>query len=181
MSTSLTEVWGVVKAISGKNVGEHKIVLFDNGSIADPLVISNMFGAYFSLVSSSRNYNAEFLIFKEQERNIIIFPPSNGEFYNSSFTLKELDHAIKHTTSTSPGPDEIHYDMLKNLPLEQKLNLLAFFNYLWNNNLFPSQWSEAVVLPFLKPNKPKHLTSSYRPIALTSCLCKTWREWFSLE
>ena len=32
---------------------------------------------------------------------------------------------------------------------------------------------EAVVLPFLKPNKPSHELTSYRPIALTSCLCKT--------
>ena len=62
--------------------------------------------------------------------------------------------------------------MLENLPENEKYKLLCFYNYLWNNQLFPEQWRTAIVLPFHKSGKPRHLMSSYRPISLTSCLCK---------
>ena len=62
--------------------------------------------------------------------------------------------------------------MLQNLPEAQLVILLNYFNHLWSNNLFPEEWSTAIVLPFLKPYKPGQELSSYRPISLTSCLCK---------
>lgn len=38
----------------------------------------------------------------------------------------------------------------------------------------PEQWKTAIVVPFLKAGKPPTSPSSYRPIALTSCLAKTY-------
>ena len=43
---------------------------------------------------------------------------------------------------------------------------------MFKNSEFPSIWEMGLVLPFLKPGKDLKLPSSYRPIALTSCLCK---------
>ena len=36
----------------------------------------------------------------------------------------------------------------------------------------PVVWREAIVIPIPKPNKDKINPINYRPIALTSCLCK---------
>ncbi|GFX90664.1 RNA-directed DNA polymerase from mobile element jockey [Trichonephila clavipes] len=42
--------------------------------------------------------------------------------------------------------------------------------------VYPSIWKEAIVIPILQPGKdPKH-PLSYRPIALTSCLVRLWNE-----
>lgn len=38
----------------------------------------------------------------------------------------------------------------------------------------PEQWKHAIVVPFLKAGKPPTSPSSYRPIALTSCIAKTY-------
>ena len=38
---------------------------------------------------------------------------------------------------------------------------------------FPSSWKEAIIIPVPKPGKDHSNSSNYRPIALTSCLCKT--------
>ena len=38
--------------------------------------------------------------------------------------------------------------------------------------MYPEQWSKEIKLPFLKPGKDPNLPSSYRPISLTSCICK---------
>ena len=50
--------------------------------------------------------------------------------------------------------------------------MLKFFNYIYRTGI-PHQWREAKVIPLLKPGKIATLASSYRPIALTNCMCKT--------
>jgi potassium voltage-gated channel Eag-related subfamily H protein 8 len=38
---------------------------------------------------------------------------------------------------------------------------------------FPKSWKEATIIPILKPGENHSDPSNYRPIALTSCICKT--------
>ena len=177
--TSNTLVWKVIKCLSGKFNSKEKIVLsLDNGAvITDPEEIANHLGRFFSNISSDNNYSEEFLLHKiETEFSQVHFLPSNGEKYNNIFTLNELETALNSCLDTSPGEDGIHYLMIKKLPHDQLLNLLQFFNHLWVTDSFPDSWRSAIVLPFLKPNKPKHCMSSYRPISLTSCLCKIFEK-----
>ncbi|GFU16733.1 RNA-directed DNA polymerase from mobile element jockey [Trichonephila clavipes] len=44
----------------------------------------------------------------------------------------------------------------------------------WKKHCFPSSWREAIVIPIFKPGKVATDPLSYRPIALTSCFCKTF-------
>ncbi|GFX40162.1 putative RNA-directed DNA polymerase from transposon X-element [Trichonephila clavipes] len=57
-------------------------------------------------------------------------------------------------------------------------NLLALQKQMlaevWKEHCFPSSWREAIVIPILKPGKVATDPLSYRPIALTSCFCKTF-------
>ena len=46
------------------------------------------------------------------------------------------------------------------------------YNKIWSTGEFPPTWREALTLPFLKPDKTGHSPQDYRPIVLTSCLCK---------
>ena len=39
--------------------------------------------------------------------------------------------------------------------------------------LSPEDWHKAVIIPIPKPGKDKTEATNYRPIALTSCICKT--------
>lgn len=52
--------------------------------------------------------------------------------------------------------------------------LLGLFNKVWVTGNIPEAWKKAIIIPFLKPGKPPTSPSSYRPIALTSCLAKTF-------
>ncbi|MBJ5695554.1 hypothetical protein JGG83_23160, partial [Salmonella enterica subsp. enterica serovar Derby] len=52
------------------------------------------------------------------------------------------------------------------------VNLLFLFNCVWCEHVFPDSWREAVILPFPQPGQDPTDPSNYRPIALTSCLCK---------
>ena len=51
--------------------------------------------------------------------------------------------------------------------------LLNIFNYIWKTGDFPQCWSEATVIPIPKPGKDHSDPNNYRPISLTSCVCKT--------
>jgi ribonuclease HI len=62
--------------------------------------------------------------------------------------------------------------MLKNLGAASLNSLLMFFNYIWTAHEFPSAWREATVVPVLKQEKDGTDPLHYRPIALTSCVCK---------
>ena len=50
--------------------------------------------------------------------------------------------------------------------------MLLLLNDLWQSQDFPDGWREATVIPIPKPGKDRTDPNNYRPIALTSCLCK---------
>ena len=75
--------------------------------------------------------------------------------------------------NTAVGPYEIHYEFLKQLPSYSLDFLLQAFNEVWVSGKFPTSWKQATLIPIPKPGKDNTDPSNYRPIALTSCLCKT--------
>ena len=64
--------------------------------------------------------------------------------------------------------------MLKHLPKVATETLLRIFNDIWQSGDFPPTWHEATVVPIPKPGKDPSNPTNYRPISLTSCLCKTF-------
>ncbi|GFV18645.1 RNase H domain-containing protein [Trichonephila clavipes] len=83
----------------------------------------------------------------------------------------ELKRALSSAHNTSPGPDGISYVLLRHLSEDSLVSLLYLFNRIWREQVYPTQWQEAIVIPILKPGKYPKNPLSYRPIALTSCLC----------
>ncbi|CAH2020342.1 unnamed protein product [Acanthoscelides obtectus] len=91
------------------------------------------------------------------------------------FTLIELQRVFKQNNNTSPGKDQIHYSMLYQLPTTTKQSLLDIFNQIYCGNAeIPKDWYDYIIIPILKPGKPEHHQDSYRPIALASCVLKTY-------
>ena len=75
---------------------------------------------------------------------------------------------------TAAGPEDLHYQMLKHLPAVALDTLLHILNDIWSSGKFPLGWRTSIVIPVLKlkPGKEDTDPCSYRPIALTSCICK---------
>lgn len=103
----------------------------------------------------------------------------------SPFSFNEFITALKFRRNTSPGLDDITYQLIKNLHTTAQIKLLQIFNILWQNQLVPSSWKVQCVIPILKPHKDPNNFDSYRPISLTSCIGKLFEamikfrlEWF---
>ena len=100
-------------------------------------------------------------------------PCANSEIFESNFKLSELNSALRKLKARkSPGPDNIHNEMLKHLGSHSKLVILDFINLTWSQGKLPSSWKIATIKPILKKGKPEEDLSSYRPISLSSCLGK---------
>ena len=173
--TSIKKVWDMVRKIQGKGKSTSVNHLKkNNDNITSKKDIANTLADSFSKNSSSENYTSKFRNIKnQQEKQKLKFTSDNNENYNSEFLLSELTDALSKAHDTSPGPDDIHYQLLKHLPVFTLLILLEIFNDIWKTGNIPKSWKEATVIPVPKPDKDHTDPTNYRPTALTSCICKT--------
>ena len=174
VDTPMNLVYSKINKITGKRLSQPTPCLEVAGQqLKHPSDVANALATHFHRVSSESCYSPSFRAIKEvAEREELDFTPDAECAYNETFSLLEMDNALKRCKNTAPGPDGIHYLMLKHLSPRMKQCLLAIFNKCWTEGVFPERWSEATILPFPKPNKPPSQPTSYRPIALTSCVCK---------
>ena len=93
--------------------------------------------------------------------NIII---TEHQMYTSLKSLK---------TSKSPGPDEIHPRILKELANELSYPLTLLFNKTLEKGKIPAEWKIAQVRPIFKKGS-KVSAGNYRPVSLTSVVCKVF-------
>ena len=177
--TPTKKVWDMVRKISGKSKSasyHHLNYNFNNANetASTKQDIADTLASQFCSNSSTSHYSEEFQKYKkEQEKTKLNFKSSNNEEYNTPFNLDELKDAISKAHDTATGPDEVHYQMLKHLPPKSLHALLDIFNDMWETGKFPESWELATIIPIPKPGKDHAEPNSYRPIALTSCLCKT--------
>ncbi|PJE78782.1 Ribonuclease H [invertebrate metagenome] len=81
--------------------------------------------------------------------------------------------SLKRSTDSAAGPDEIPYQFLKHLPESSLRCLLYIFNQVFASGKIPESWKESTIIPIPKPGKDANEPNNYRPISLTSCICKT--------
>ena len=145
-------------------------------NVGDDVVTSkaDVLADTFAKKSSLSNYSTSFQKFKDtKEKTKLKFKSNNNEQYNKDFTTKELKKAFKKCHDTAVGCDDIHYQFLKHLLFRSLDSLLRIFNQIWNIGILPDSWKEAIVIPIPKQGKDSTIPAIYRPIALTSCVCKT--------
>ena len=172
------KVWNMIRKMTGKNVPSHLHHLKDpqGNLITDKEDISNLIGKTYEDIHSSSNYSEEFKPIKRREEATPIdfnTESNSSPKYNRKFKLRDLKRSIKRAKDTAAGPDQVHYQILKHLPQETLVVLLDLINKYWESHTFPPHWRIALVLPIPKPGKDHFYPTNYRPIALTSCICKT--------
>lgn len=92
---------------------------------------------------------------------------------NDDFTNPELDYALTRCRRKgAPGADGITNQALKNIDATDRPLLLEYLNVIWRSGELPSSWLHSTVVAVPKAGKSKAIITSYRPISLTSCVCK---------
>lgn len=88
------------------------------------------------------------------------------------FTICELKSVLSHVKDSAPGMDGIPYSFIVHCPDTSLNYFLEIINSVFVSGSIPSQWKSQLVIPILKPDKDPASFESYRPIALSSVLCK---------
>ena len=127
---------------------------------------------HLSNISKGSSIKSFCTIKEKEEKNPIDFKTDQYYPYNENFTMDELLSALSSCSNTAPGEDMITFEMLKYLHPNILKYLLKLYRKIWTEIYFPQAWQKALDLPSLKPDKDPFDLNSYRPIALTSCLCK---------
>ena len=99
--------------------------------------------------------------------------PNTGssEILTQYVHIGEISALFRGSGRTAPGEDGITYPMMRASP-HLKYFLLEFFNFCIQHSWFPDEWKTAIVTLIPKKANPSPL--DYRPIALLSCICKTF-------
>ena len=88
--------------------------------------------------------------------------------FNEQIILEKLNNL---KVAKSPGPDNLHPRILYELRHQLILPLKILFNTSYNLNQLPSDWKTGYVTAIFKKGN-KCDPSNYRPISLTSIICK---------
>lgn len=174
------KVWRTIRGIKSSQ-NPQKI---PNLLVSDECVISNIGKAnalveHFATASSNLSLAPQARANREQAdvviNNVLNLPPKieiQNSSLNKELTLPELKQALRNSKNTSPGEDGIKYIVYKQLPDSCLLVILQLFNLSWQEGILPSSWKSSIIIPIPKQDKNPKLVQSYRPISLTSTLCK---------
>jgi hypothetical protein len=173
-NTPSSTIYENIRKIKGKEPRKINILREGDRSYSTIQEIAEKFAEYFSDSTNEQRYDREFQQFKEQEeQKILEFGDQNDEYYNKIISKREMDEVLQIKKKTqSTGPDNVSYAMIQNMPEKGKAYCLNMFNKFLNENFFPKQWKDSIILPFPKANKDHSNPANYRPISLTSCICK---------
>ena len=89
------------------------------------------------------------------------------------FTITNVTTTLHHLKPSAAGPDKLSSSLLKSSRLEIGPIITALFNLLIFTSFVPEQWKSANITPIPKVDHPQN-PGDYRPIALTSHLCKVF-------
>ena len=172
--TNINSVWKKIKKLSNKFQCAPTPILENNNELVDDKkTVAEIFAEHFVEISNTSATNIPFSRHKIAIENIQMnMTDNNNEDYNEPFQWKEFTSALKQSKESSPGSDEITYSMIKKSHPTMQQRILYLYNMIFRDHTFPTQWRISVVLPFKKPGKNAHIRDNYRPISLSSCLCK---------
>ena len=114
-----------------------------------------------------------FVFTKEPEgATLIIDKRTNSVLQDISITVDMVRlHLLKLNVNKSCGPDEIYPRMLLELADIIAGPVAFLLNMILASGTMPKDWKLAFVTPIYKKGS-KHVAENYRPISLTSVLCK---------
>ena len=169
-----SKAWALLKNLNGENKKSNPKPLKDGEeSIAEEQKRAEAHNKYFASTNKAHKLSQDdkdmLKTLKEKERA----PRANVKLFEDAFNISELKKAMKKLrTRKSPGPDQIHNEMLTHLGEVGKKVILKVINFTWLKGELPNAWKIATIKPLLKKDKPAEEISSYRPISLTSSIGK---------
>ena len=147
VNTPIKQLWDIIRKFTKKEryFRPLPVLKIAGNMIDDPLEVANVFGQFFSDISSSQHYRNGF---RDREKVMTEQMPSfvsnNEEVYNDLFTLDELNKSVSNCGNTSMGPDKIHYAFFRCLSEAQLQTIFDMINFMWRQGIIPDAWKHVL-------------------------------------
>ena len=132
-----------------------------DGEIDDDVAKANAFADHYEKVYAREPH----IEMGQNPRNLVTLP-------DGDITMDEVLESIKLLRRfKSPGPDDLHPAIFKELAEIVAEPLAVLFTLSLRTGKLPEEWKTAVVAPMYKAGD-KHQPQNYRPVSLTCVACK---------
>ena len=78
--------------------------------------------------------------------------------YNTPFTMRELQCAIRADGNAAVGPDDIPYSIIRRLRGIYMATLLAIYKTIWSQVGYPKLWNADIIVSLLNSCNPVSYT-----------------------
>ena len=165
--TPSSKIWKKIRKLSGKYIPKpYPNLKQGQTTITSQKEVAEVFVRHYAQISTAKDEH-------KIPQKVDLDDNPNNLAINQNFSMSELEDSLRRLEEgRSSGEDRIDNAMLKNLPSISKQFLLDFFNRIWNEGSFPADWKTSIILPILKTGKDQSNPKNYRPISLTSNICK---------
>ena len=103
--------------------------------------------------------------------------PESLHINSAEISTEDMKNILKSLNpDKSPGTDEIHPRLLKECADSLALPLKILFDQTIATGQLPTEWKRAEIRPIYKKKGSKQDPSNYRPISLTSVVCKVFEK-----
>ncbi|GFV59127.1 probable RNA-directed DNA polymerase from transposon BS [Trichonephila clavipes] len=151
------------------------VLTSDGKATPDNKTAANVLEEFYKSMGNLK-FNQNDVILKNRSKRMIHncrTSSAGNHIFINKFTMRELNFALRAMDlRKSPGHDGIHGFMIGHLGPHGMQKLLDIFNFSWKIGRLPRDWKREIIIPILKPGKDTSTSASYRPIALTSFVCK---------
>lgn len=166
--------WQQIRKLSRYKQTSHITTLEENGKFYNnDLEKVELFAQHFEKTYTIKNDN------QFDETNYEDIRNWSNNFFSEE--LQRQNKAISEETyfeilnkgkSTAPGKDNISKNIIRKLGYNVHLYIIRIYEYCLNNQYFPTQWKQGIVITIPKSNTNHHRVDNYRPIVLLSVLAK---------
>jgi len=167
--TNPRRYWSLLRKLSGKRSSPppNISIEFDGKTHAGSKSIAKAFTKQFTNIAPHRQDPAMRRLMREVHR----LHRLDSSF--RPFDVRGVSQAIRKAgSSTASGPDGLTILHLQHLGASGLAFLTELFNLSVAGSDIPAIWKCSVLIPLLKPGKPRALGSSYRPISLLCAAVK---------
>ena len=169
--TPLGEAWNKFQALKGRTRSSQVSPLYSEDEyITDSVSKAEALAAHFSSIAVTGQHDISQIA---EEDIAAACDDGKDEDYNRDISVEEVHSALNSSKDTAAGLDKISYLMLRALNPGNVSELCGLYNQSFTTGWVPDSWKLALTVPIRKPNKPAEEITSYRPIALLSCIGKT--------
>ena len=157
------KLWRLLQRLSGKRTysAPNQPITFAGKSLSDRRAIATKFVKQFTRPTSHKHNPATRALIRQLRNRHSL------DHDSMPFTPEQVRKTLDISgSSTALSPDGLTVLQLKHLgPLGLRY-LCRVFNLSYAHARIPDIWKHAIIMPLLKPDKPKEQGTSYRPISL---------------